>query len=211
MAAYIGISWTRPVPWAQFTTLSEDIDEAARQSRTIRYQRDLIRRWVRAQKGDLIREIVFIELAPDRASHEAVAELSCVAAKAPEGTVFLHVDFSADGGWRRHNELGALLSSYETVVLSPDPLPIDIDPDDPAKGKATFDPARHFVAWERTEARHIAAKDDHAATILSVLKDFSAASWPARAAALNAAGLHTHGGKPWSGDNLRKFCALHRP
>ena len=40
----VGFYWTLPVPWAGFTDLPTDVDEAAAQSRTIRYQRDLIRR-----------------------------------------------------------------------------------------------------------------------------------------------------------------------
>lgn len=38
--SYIALAWTRPVPWAGFASLSTDIDVAAGQSRTIRYQRD---------------------------------------------------------------------------------------------------------------------------------------------------------------------------
>ena len=41
----VGFYWTLPVPWAGFTSLPKAVDDAAKLSRTIRYQRDLIRRY----------------------------------------------------------------------------------------------------------------------------------------------------------------------
>ena len=39
----VGFYWTLPVPWAGFTALPEKIEDAAKVSRTIRYQMQLIR------------------------------------------------------------------------------------------------------------------------------------------------------------------------
>ena len=64
---YVGIYWTRPVPRAGFVSLSADVDVAAGQSMTIRYQRDLARRHVRLAHGTMVHEIALLELAPDRA------------------------------------------------------------------------------------------------------------------------------------------------
>ena len=41
----VGFYWTLPVPWVRFTSLPKAVDDAAKLSRTIRYQRDLIRRY----------------------------------------------------------------------------------------------------------------------------------------------------------------------
>jgi hypothetical protein len=64
----VGFYWTLPVPWAGFTTLPKAVDEAAKLSRMVRYQRDLIRRYARAEAFELVHEEVFLELYPDRAS-----------------------------------------------------------------------------------------------------------------------------------------------
>lgn len=72
---YIGFYWTLPVPWAGFVSLPRDVDSAAEQSRTIRYQRDLVRRWVRQDGGFLVQEVARMESAPDRTSEAFAREL----------------------------------------------------------------------------------------------------------------------------------------
>lgn len=201
---YISISWTRPVPWIAFTNVSPDIDQAARQSRTIRYQRDLIRRWVAEQGGQLIRELVFIELAPDRATEEAVEDIAAIIRTAPPDVAFVHVDFRELYGRRHHPPLLRLLHEREAIALPPTPILIDRDP--PQTGRMRFDPLRHFRRWDQAEREHAAAKADHAHLIMTALAALRNLSWTKRAAALNESGHRTHGGKPWTADNLRKFC-----
>lgn len=98
--AYIGIYWTRPVPWAGLTALSPDVEIAARQSRTIRYQREAVRRYVKEIGGVLAREVALLELAPDRATPESAAELAQVVASAAPEAIFVSVEFSESRGWR---------------------------------------------------------------------------------------------------------------
>ena len=64
----VGFYWTLPVPWTGFTSLPSDIDEAAKVSRTIRYQRNTIRRYAKVEGYRLIHEEVFLEIKPDRGS-----------------------------------------------------------------------------------------------------------------------------------------------
>ena len=64
----VGFYWTLPVPWAGFTKLPKDIEEAAKASRTIRYQCELIRRYARDNGYRLVDEKVFLEIEPDRGS-----------------------------------------------------------------------------------------------------------------------------------------------
>ena len=66
---YAGVYWTLPVNWADFRDLPvEDIDAAAAASKTIRYQRECVRRYVRDEGGELAAEIAFMETRTDRAT-----------------------------------------------------------------------------------------------------------------------------------------------
>lgn len=95
----VGFYWTLPVPWADFDRLPEDTDGAAKASRTIRYQRELIRRHAKEQKYRLAEEKVFLELAPDRGSEHVLDALRPVAVICRElDAVLLLVDFSAVRG-----------------------------------------------------------------------------------------------------------------
>jgi hypothetical protein len=47
----VGFYWPFPVKWAGFTDLSSDAEEAARQSRTIRYQHEFVQRHVKEGRG----------------------------------------------------------------------------------------------------------------------------------------------------------------
>ena len=64
----VGFYWTLPVPWAGLVSLPNEIDEAAKVSRTIRYQRDLVRRYATDEGYRLVHEELFLEIEPDRGS-----------------------------------------------------------------------------------------------------------------------------------------------
>lgn len=194
--SYIGIYWTRPVPRAGFVALSPDADIAAGQSLTIRYQRDLARRHVREAHGRMIHEIALLELAPDRATREGVAEVERVVAASPPEAIFLTADFSSEVNWRPHRFLWAALPPERTQSLAPDPIPID--------GRI-FDPVRHFRTWQSNDDAHRTGKDAHRAGVLVALAELPDATWAMKAERLNALELRTHGGRLWTGDNLRKF------
>ena len=91
--AYIGFYWTLPVNWAGFRRLPQNIDDAAATSRTIRYQRELIRRYVAEDKGTLLDEIAFIDVQPDRATDMIEAELRTKAAVYAGEATLLYVRF----------------------------------------------------------------------------------------------------------------------
>lgn len=196
--SYIGIYWTRPVPRAGFVTLSPDVDIAAMQSRTIRYQRDLARRHVRDERGRMISEIVMLELAPDRATRESAASLQRVVTSSSADTMFLIVDFSREVNWRPHRFLWAALPARRTQALLPDPIVID---------GMIFDPIQHFREWQSDDHMHRATKGNHRALIETALVDLSDMSWAHKAAHLNDLNLPTHNGREWTADNLRKFMA----
>jgi hypothetical protein len=66
--AYVGCYWTLPVKRKGFTSLPDDAEEAAKLSRTIRYQKELARRWAADNNGAVVREIVFMDKLSDRAT-----------------------------------------------------------------------------------------------------------------------------------------------
>lgn len=193
---YIGVYWTRPVPWAGFTTLSSDVEIASNQSRTIRYQREVVRRYVKEVHGNMEREVALLELAPDRAIPESAAELRQIVAKASSRAIFVSVAFTETNGWRPHPFIRDGLPADRTLALPPDPIMLN---------GTSFDPIRHFKDWRAQEKAHSGTKGSHRGTILSILQAVSKQSYPSQAKTLNAAGLRTHSGKEWNGDNLRKF------
>lgn len=197
--SYIALAWTRPVPWAGFASLSTDIDVAAGQSRTIRYQRDLLRRYVREYNGVLEREVALLELSPDRATPESLQVIKHLVMTCSPDSTFLSVDFTAAQGWRPQPALGKGVPSERCLALAPDPLIID--------GKL-FDPQEHFQKWRKKENSHTQSKPQHRLAVLKALTGQESLSLRQKAVFLNEKKLLTHGGKPWTADNLRKFLAL---
>lgn len=199
----IGFYWTLPVPWAGFTTLSVNVDEAATQSRTIRYQRALIRRHAKENRMDLVHEAVFLEISPDRGSIAVKEALQAIAALAEANeAIVLVVDFAAVQNWRSHRPLRDEAGDFGLTLemVYPDEITIDGRP---------FDPALHFEDWRKRQADWSAGKSTRLATALARAAELRAAgaSLAKTAAALNTESLPSPTGKPWTADNLRKAMA----
>lgn len=198
---YFGFYWTLPVPWAGFRKLPADIDAAAEQSRTIRYQRDFVRRWVQEEGGTLIDEKAFLEVQADRASAHVTPEIDRVIRQCrAENAKIVLVDFSQAFGWRPHGPLWDRLRQpgVRFQALYPEPKIIDGE---------EFDPVEHFRSWRHIEGAKIASKADkeqHLAEMIDELKQDNL-SLKERAEALNQRGATTPTGKLWTADNLRKF------
>ncbi len=197
----VGFYWTLPVPWAGFTSLPEDVDEAARTSRTIRYQAALIRDFARAQGYRLIEERIFLELEPDRSSPWVKEPLQgLVTLCRRERATILYVDFSHEQGWRSHPVMEKLLadSALDIVPVSASPVTIE--------GK-TFDPFEHFSDWRERQQRWTADKEVRARTAATraIALYEQGRTFDEVADILNGEELPTPTGKAWSGDNLRKF------
>ncbi|TKA95236.1 hypothetical protein FAZ78_17935 [Cereibacter changlensis] len=200
MMRYSGFYWTLPVFWAGFRKLDPDAAVAASQSRTIRYQRELIKQWIRRAGGTLVRETVAMEAAPDRASGAILVDLEKALTHAMKDQARLVlVDFAEAQGWRRHGPLWQRLAEEDVEVLSPAPLVIDNE---------AFDPRDHFRAWREIEVAHVRSKPEHRTLILAAVSEMADLSVAARAEALNGAGLRSFTGRLWSEDNLRKFLSM---
>lgn len=199
---YLAFYWTLPVNWAGFTSLPKDVEEAAKASRTIRYQVERVRRWVKEAKGTLRREVVFLETRPDRGTDAIRSEIQKLLDEADRTQAELVlVDFAQAFGWRAHGPLFDMIGAARNcVLLSPEPVPID--------GKQ-WNPVDHFRAWREMDLAHQMAKTDLKSTALTAITDLKSAgaSHAAIAARLNEMGVRTLNGRTWTPDNVRKFIA----
>lgn len=200
--AYIVVYWTLPVNWAGFRDLPPSVEMAAAASKTIRYQRERVRRYVRADAGRLIGEIAFMDTRTDRAT-EAVEDVLRREMPAYAGTkvTLLTVAFQEVHHWRPNpfmhqvaDELGLSL-----VGLPPDPLTID---------GQVFDPARHFAAWRKQDASamtqlRLEAQEALQAALLEV--PAGDGRWQIVAKLLNDRGVKTIRGGSWTRENVRKL------
>lgn len=198
---FVGFYWTLPVPWAQFNALPVDVDAAAEKSRSIRYQRDRVRRWVKENGGILIKEQVFLELAPDRATKHVKDAVQLLARTCREArAMVVHVNFHERHHARPHPFLRDALKESGTESFGLDPEPIVID-------GSLFDPIEHFRGWRKLNDEHTSGKPAAAAKLLADIHRMrdEGDTWARVAENLNRRGLKTLNGKPWRAENARKF------
>ena len=201
---FVGFYWTLPINWAGFRGLPPDIEEAAAKSRTIRYQMHAVRNWVADNGGSLIKEIIFIEVRPDRGTSAVISELGEVRKLCTNGrATLLYVDFAEAFHWRRHPHLHAYLQQNDIsfIPLPPEPLVMDGKP---------FNPIKHF---ELSRAKHQAKT--RSLRELAIYELLAAAERHQRDGGtyqsirdeLNERQIRTPTGKLWSEDIVRKTLA----
>jgi hypothetical protein len=199
----VGFYWTLPVPWVSFTKIDKDIEVAARQSKTIAYQRAVIHDFARNNHLRIVHEAAFLEMEPDRGSEHLVKSLKKAAIICREHqAILLLVDFQQLKNWRSHIFLDEWLGSagleYETIY--PDQTILD--------GKL-FNPAEHFTQWRLRQREWVDGKEDRAEKARARGLELRTLGMknPAIAASLNAEGLKSPSGKDWTAENVRKFLA----
>lgn len=198
---FVGFYWTFPVKWAGFTDLSSDVDEAARQSRTIRYQRELVQRHVRERRGELVDELVFLEVSPDRGTPHVRDGLARARRHCVEGqATLLWVDFSQSNGWRPHPHLHQCLYEMEmrNEALEPIVWPIDGEP---------FNPAAHFRDWRHLgDLSQVQRQEAIPGMLTAALERVPAGRgrYGRIAEYLNQMGVRTKTGVKWTADTVRK-------
>lgn len=210
---FVGFYWTLPVPRFGFTHLPADVDEAAKVSRTIRYQRDAVRYFAeRKRNGQMAGEIVWIEHQPDRGGHYVSDSLDrAIALCRSSAATLLYVDFGERFGWRQHGELRELLKHcpVESEAVYPDPVLIE---------GQWFDPVEHFREWQRTLHQLRMSneeKKEHAGNVAGLIAPYlppetEMPDYRSGAALLNREGIRTTTGKAWTPDSLRMFLNKHR-
>jgi hypothetical protein len=198
---FAAVYWTYPVPWAGFTDLPKDADAAAERSRTVRYQRDLVRTHVKSERGTLVREFVFLEVSPDHATDVGYQDVmrDIVALCKSRRVCLCYVDFGQQMGWRKHDRLKHVLRDEKIRTDPVWPLRIMIDGE-------RFDPAMHFRAWRGVDLAFRERRAATAAEALASIADAVPAGYGRNvriAERLNAEGVRTHNGIPWTSDNVR--------
>lgn len=201
---FIGFYWTLPVPSAGFSQLPDDLEDAVRMSRTLRYQRELVRRHVEGERGTLVDEFFFLELAPDRGSDHIEKELrKALDLCRQHDAQLLFADFVQEGGWRSHPFMSRLmqLAPVSCLGLYPEPLMID---------GQEFDPIAHFRRARKAFSDRGAAIRRREAIITRVTEiigqgTLAGGRYRQLAHQLNAEGVKTVNGRSWSEPNLRAF------
>jgi hypothetical protein len=206
--AFIGFYWTLPVNWAGFRNLDVNVDAAATASRTIRYQRECVRRYAAADNGRLVHEITFLDTQPDRATDGAMQKLEqCAAAFVGTGATILVVSFEEIHQWRRNPYVAEAARRLGLNLVSLPPEPINID------GKM-FDPTRHFEQWRKWDA---SARSRFRLEALAGVQAACAATpegrnrWRAIADSLNDSGVKSNVGRTWTAESVRKFVGRLQP
>lgn len=197
----VGFYWTLPVPWAGFTSIGLTVDEAATRSRTIAYQRALIRRYVKDEGLELVHEQAFVELQPDRGSHYIEGDLLRAAAVCREhNAALLYVDFSHIQNWRAHYVLQDIVGSLEVAALQIPAEPTIVSGE-------LFDPYAHFQHWGELQRKWMNDKAARASSARARALELEAAGMkrPQIAKVLNDEGLRSLSGRDWTGESLRKF------
>ncbi|WP_407525066.1 hypothetical protein [Methylobacterium oryzisoli] len=209
MAVFVGFYWTLPVRWAGFLVLPEEAARAAEASRTIAYQRTLVRRYVEGERGTLAGEVVALEVSPDRGTTAIEADVGRAGRLCREtGAMLLHVDFRKNGGWRPHPILSEALAALAGAGVPVLGLPAD----EIILDGRFFDPAEHFSLWRVRDAQARARRQgDIPAALAAALAEVpeGRGRWKAVALLLNAREVPTFGGGAiWTPDNVRKAAQL---
>ena len=206
-SACVGFYWTLPITWADFRRLPSDIDGAAQASRTIRYQRERVQQWVRAEALSHVGEIAFMDVRTDRATEEVREALKDARRLcAHQHAVLAYVAFEERNLWRSNPHLRrqAEEPGLELVALFPDPITVD--------GRR-FDPIAHFKASRVAERERMGElrRDAYAGLerALSVVPE-GAGRWDAVAERLNRTGVRSLKGSTWTSENVRKVVLRHR-
>ena len=206
---YIGLYWTLPVMWKCFYDLPSDLDAAAARSKTIRYQRERVRRWVETlgAPGEIVRHIHYIDVRPDRATEVGIGELAPVVEllKRKERTL-VFIDFAIGARWRPVKPLKKYLDAqgFDYEAIPPDPVPLD--------GHPAYDIIKHFENWKLRHGEH-QARHQHALTEL-IAAAASVPEGPGRYATvaemLNARDEGTTTGRKWTASNVKQQLRRHK-
>ena len=224
---WVALYWTLAVPWAQHTDLPDDVDDAAKKSVTIRYQRDLVRRRMPHIGGSLIREFVFMEPDQFRPGAGVLSKLDEIEQLClQERAGFLYVKFGGPARVRYHGELEARVSHgfYRKGIPF---RGLDVDKADgcepdagadygfesrsmlsmgglPAGAKDIYD---HFKKWRKAHEDRRRDRDQRVSNLLE-----TAAALRGRgdtlvqiASQLNEQDMRSTTGRDWTAESLRKF------
>lgn len=199
---FVGVYWTLPVNWAGFRSLPRDVDGAAAASKTIRYQREQVRRHVSTFGDKLVGEIAFMDVRTDRAT-DTVKKVLAREARAYAATrvTLLAVRFADIHHWRRNPFLSEAARDLGLDLIHLEPTPIAIDGD-------LFDPIRHFSEWRQRdeEAMHrLRTEAEQGLRAALAAAPEGEGRWRVVADTLNGRGVKAIRGGAWTAENARKL------
>lgn len=197
----VGFYWTLPVPWAGFMGLPDGIEDAAKASKTIRYQVQRIRNYAREEGFTLIREEVFLEVQPDRGTDSVISALEKLEHYCrTHAATLLYIDFSEAQGWRSHPPMEEWSRGKRIAILPILPEPEMI-------GGKTFDPAAHFRDWRKRQEAWSEGKAGRLAAALKAATGLreTGLAYARIATVLNETSVQSATGKPWTGEMVRKL------
>lgn len=141
---FVGFYWTLPALWAEFRDIPDDPIEAARKSKTIRYQREYAHQHVNACGGKIIAEYAYIDNSPDRGTEFILPKVNeAIAHCRKNDAILLYIDFSDAYYWRPQHFLNEALAAYaDREPLEPRPIQM---------GGSIFCPIEHFRRWRRLD------------------------------------------------------------
>jgi len=193
---FVGFYWTLSVTWKGMTDNFTDIEQAVRESRTIRYQREQALDYVRRHNGEMVAEIPYRDVSNDRMTEYLQGEVERAVKLCKEGATLLWVRFE-ECGWRHHRFISTVLNRYDV-----DNVPL------PPERVSWFNPVEHFSSWRvreelERERRRIEVPQKLREAMESIPecrgRNRLIAEW------LNERGVPTFGGKlEWKDDNVRK-------
>ncbi len=118
MRSAVGFYWTLPVNWADFRSLPDDIEEAAKRSKTVRYQRAIVRQWAKKNGCKVDHEIAYIDTRTDRATGGCKDALTKAYKKcAGLMTPLIYVNFGKVHFWRRNSRVSERMCKQVSVSL----------------------------------------------------------------------------------------------
>lgn len=204
MRRAVGFLWTLPVPWAGFSKLPDDLDAASAASMTIRYQRAILAHHSSTWGYTLVHHEVFMEVRPDRGTEVIVGALAKAEAICRlQDAILLIVDFAEVHGWRSHPWIDGWTreTSIEVETVPPYAIPID---------GHLFDPHDHFIRWREQQAAWMAGKADRVSRAMEQATTLrrDGLSHARIADRLNRERIPSATGKPWTGENVRKFLGI---
>lgn len=193
----IGFYWTLPVTWRDVPSPdTSDIEKAAKQSKTLAWQREAVQRWARENGYQVVEERSYLELQPDRVLPYVEGELRELAERAKRTNAsILFVDFSKEIGWRPHILLQSLAGSaepFKAVSLY-------------ASEAKRF--AQHFSGWRQDYKDWLGTREQRITLARMRAEELKGQGkkYPEIAHCLNEEGIWTKTGKSWTVDNLGKF------
>lgn len=196
MRKAIGFYWTLPVTWAGFQDIGTNAEQAARESRTIALQREVVRRWTKAHGFALVEEHALIEAAPDRGTDKAVLQARALVEKAAAlNASILLVDFGSALQQRTHLKLSQFIGAHADrfELIWPDP-----DHEEAFR--------QHFATWRDAQRKWTDGKQTRIALARVRAAQLKAAGHTLEAIAwqLQTENLRSPTGRPWTADILRK-------